>query len=96
MLENEVQRLNTPFALASFISEQVKIHMLFLHLFCATPLRCSKWFYTFSFTTGAKVRGFCKDKSNVKVFEYVNVYGNIYNSKIHHNNFGVYSYGEII
>lgn len=41
-----------------------------------------------------KVRGFCKDKSNVDVFEEVNVYGNIYDSKIHHNYFGVYTYGE--
>ena len=41
-----------------------------------------------------KVRGFCSDKSNPEVFDDVNVYGNIYNSDIHHNNFGLYTYGE--
>ena len=41
-----------------------------------------------------KVRGFCSDKSNPEVFDDVNVYGNIYNSDIHHNNFGIYTYGE--
>eukprot|EP00904_Undaria_pinnatifida_P005816 jgi/Undpi1/2364/HiC_scaffold_13.g05747.m1 len=41
-----------------------------------------------------KVRGFCKDKSNPEVFDEVNVYGNIYDSDIHHNNFGVYAYGH--
>eukprot|EP00904_Undaria_pinnatifida_P009109 jgi/Undpi1/5328/HiC_scaffold_2.g00609.m1 len=41
-----------------------------------------------------KVRGFCVDKSNHEVFDDVNVYGNIYDSDIHHNNFGVYTYGH--
>eukprot|EP00904_Undaria_pinnatifida_P005831 jgi/Undpi1/2378/HiC_scaffold_13.g05759.m1 len=41
-----------------------------------------------------KVRGFCKDMSNLDLFDNVNVYGNIYNSHIHHNNFGVYTYGH--
>ncbi|CAN0302315.1 unnamed protein product, partial [Laminaria digitata] len=39
-----------------------------------------------------KVRGFCVDKSNHDLFEDVNVYGNIYDSDIHHNNLGVYTY----
>ncbi|CAM9666932.1 unnamed protein product, partial [Laminaria digitata] len=41
-----------------------------------------------------KVRGFCKDGSNPEVFDEVNVYGNIYDSDIHHNHFGVYTYGH--
>ena len=41
-----------------------------------------------------QVRGFCVDKSNHELFEDVNVYGNIYDSDIHHNNFGVYTYGH--
>eukprot|EP00904_Undaria_pinnatifida_P009115 jgi/Undpi1/5333/HiC_scaffold_2.g00614.m1 len=41
-----------------------------------------------------KVRGFCVNKSNRDVFDHVNVYGNIYDSDIHHNNFGVYTYGH--
>eukprot|EP00904_Undaria_pinnatifida_P005807 jgi/Undpi1/2356/HiC_scaffold_13.g05739.m1 len=41
-----------------------------------------------------KVRGFCTDKSNPEVFDDVNVYGNIYDSDIHHMNFGVYTYGH--
>lgn len=41
-----------------------------------------------------QVRGFCKDKSNPEIFDTVNVYGNIYDSDIHHNYFGMYSYGE--
>ena len=28
------------------------------------------------------------------MFDKVNVYGNIYDSEIHHNNFGVYTYGH--
>lgn len=40
-----------------------------------------------------QVRGFCADKSNPEVFDDVNVYGNIYDSDIHHNYFGVYTYG---
>ncbi|CAM9818058.1 unnamed protein product [Discosporangium mesarthrocarpum] len=40
-----------------------------------------------------KVRGFCKDKSNVKLFDSKNVYGDMTGSKIHHNFFGMYSYG---
>ena len=41
-----------------------------------------------------QVRGFCKDLSNPEVFDDVNVYGNIYDSDIHHNHFGVYTYGH--
>ncbi|CAM9326086.1 unnamed protein product [Ectocarpus sp. 12 AP-2014] len=41
-----------------------------------------------------KVRGFCVDKSNLDVFDYVNVYGDMINSNIHHNYFGHYSYGH--
>ena len=41
-----------------------------------------------------KVRGFCNDESNFGVFEEVGVYGNIYDSEIHHNYYGHYSYGH--
>ena len=41
-----------------------------------------------------QVRGYCKDGSNPDVFEKVNVYGNIYDSNIHNNHFGVYTYGH--
>eukprot|EP00904_Undaria_pinnatifida_P005798 jgi/Undpi1/2348/HiC_scaffold_13.g05731.m1 len=41
-----------------------------------------------------KVRGYCTDGSNPEVFDEVNVYGNIYDSDIHHNHFGVYTYGH--
>lgn len=41
-----------------------------------------------------KVRGFCVDKSNLEVFDEVDVYGNIYDAIIHHMRFGVYTYGE--
>ena len=41
-----------------------------------------------------KVRGFCSDKSNPEIFDSVGVYGNIYDSEIHHNYFGHYSYGH--
>eukprot|EP00904_Undaria_pinnatifida_P005796 jgi/Undpi1/2346/HiC_scaffold_13.g05729.m1 len=41
-----------------------------------------------------KVRGFCKYKSNPEVFDAVNVYGNMYDSDIHHNHFGMYTYGH--
>lgn len=41
-----------------------------------------------------QVRGFCKDKSNPEVFDDVNVYGNIYDSELHHMNFAVYTYGH--
>lgn len=41
-----------------------------------------------------QVRGFCKDKSNPDVFDDVNVYGNIYDSEMHHLNFAVYTYGH--
>eukprot|EP00904_Undaria_pinnatifida_P008377 jgi/Undpi1/466/HiC_scaffold_1.g00462.m1 len=41
-----------------------------------------------------KVRGFCKDKSNLEVFDEVAVYGNIYDSELHHCNFAVYTYGH--
>ena len=36
----------------------------------------------------------CKDLSNVDIFDDINVYGNIYDSDIHHNHFGVYTYGH--
>ncbi|CAN0151476.1 unnamed protein product [Ascophyllum nodosum] len=42
-----------------------------------------------------KVRGFCIDKSNLEVFDSVNVYGDIINSNIHNNYFGMYSYGQM-
>ena len=42
-----------------------------------------------------KVRGFCTDKSNPELFDSVGVYGNIYDSEIHHNYYGHYSYGHI-
>lgn len=41
-----------------------------------------------------KVRGFCKDKSNLDVFDTTNVYGDIKNSDIHHMYYGMYSYGH--
>lgn len=41
-----------------------------------------------------QVRAFRKDKSNPEIFDDVNVYGNIYDSDIHHNHFGVYTYGK--
>ncbi|CAN0426203.1 unnamed protein product, partial [Ectocarpus sp. 12 AP-2014] len=41
-----------------------------------------------------KVRGFCKDKSNPEIFDDVNVYGNMYDSDIHHLRFGLYTYGH--
>ncbi|CAM9491191.1 unnamed protein product, partial [Laminaria digitata] len=41
-----------------------------------------------------KVRGFCSDLSNPELFDEVNVYGNIYDSDIHHNHFGMYTYGH--
>lgn len=41
-----------------------------------------------------KVRGFCTNGSNPEIFDTVNVYGNIYNSKIHDNYFGIYTYGH--
>ena len=36
----------------------------------------------------------CKDLSNTDLFDDVNVYGNIYDSDIHHNRFGIYTYGH--
>ena len=42
----------------------------------------------------AQVRGYCTDESNPEVFDEVNVYGNIYDSDIQHNHFGVYTYGH--
>ena len=44
--------------------------------------------------TSEQVRGYCKDESNPGIFDDVNVYGNIYDSDIHHNHFGVYTYGH--
>eukprot|EP00752_Nemacystus_decipiens_P007155 g6407.t1 len=41
-----------------------------------------------------KVRGFCEDTSNPEVFDDVNVYGNMYDSDIHHLRFGLYTYGH--
>eukprot|EP00903_Cladosiphon_okamuranus_P015200 g14050.t1 len=41
-----------------------------------------------------KVRGFCKDLSNPEVFDRVNVRGDIRFSDIHHNWFGLYTYGH--
>eukprot|EP00752_Nemacystus_decipiens_P007150 g6403.t1 len=41
-----------------------------------------------------KVRGFCEDKSNPEVFDNVQVYGNMYDSDIHHLRFGLYTYGH--
>ncbi|CAM9798108.1 unnamed protein product [Discosporangium mesarthrocarpum] len=41
-----------------------------------------------------KVRGFCKDKSNLEVFDNVKVTGDIIDSNIHHLFFGVYTYGH--
>ena len=41
-----------------------------------------------------KVRGFCKDESNPEIFSRVKVYGNIYDSRLHHNYYGHYSYGH--
>ena len=36
----------------------------------------------------------CTDLSNVDIFDDISVYGNIYDSDIHHNHFGVYTYGH--
>ncbi|CAM9604865.1 unnamed protein product, partial [Choristocarpus tenellus] len=41
-----------------------------------------------------KVRGFCTDLSNQELFDRVQVRGNIRFSNIHHNYFGMYSYGH--
>lgn len=41
-----------------------------------------------------KVRGFCVEKTNPEVFEAVGVFGNMYDSDIHHNYYGQYSYGH--
>lgn len=41
-----------------------------------------------------KVRGFCKDLSNEHIFDSVNVRGDIRFSNLHHNYFGMYSYGH--
>ena len=54
------------------------------------PRSISTWTHRYS----DQVRGFCVNKSNRDVFDHVNVYGNIYDSDIHHNNFGVYTYGH--
>ena len=43
----------------------------------------------------AKVRGFCIDKSNLDLFDRVDVRGNIINCNIHHMWYGMYSYGHI-
>lgn len=44
--------------------------------------------------TSQQVRGFCQDKTNPEIFDDVNVYGNIYDSELHHMNFAVYTYGH--
>ena len=41
-----------------------------------------------------KVRGCCAEKTNPEVFGLVGVYGNMYDSDIHHNYYGQYSYGH--
>lgn len=41
-----------------------------------------------------KVRAFCVEKTNPEVFGAVGVYGNMYDSNIHHNYYGQYSYGH--
>ncbi|CAM9184973.1 unnamed protein product [Ectocarpus sp. 13 AM-2016] len=41
-----------------------------------------------------KTRGFCKEKTNPEVFGAVGVFGNMYDSDIHHNYYGQYSYGH--
>lgn len=41
-----------------------------------------------------KVRGFCVEKTNPEVFGAVGVFGNMYDSNIHHNYYGQYSYGH--
>ena len=72
------------------------------HRVLYTPIEgsCTSYFYDAWSTCistvppSYQVRGFCVDKSNHEVFEDVNVYGNIYDSDIHHNNFGVYTYGH--
>ena len=46
------------------------------------------------FVLAHQVRGFCTDLSNPELFDEVNVYGNIYDSDIHHNHFGMYTYGH--
>ncbi|CBN74601.1 mannuronan C-5 epimerase [Ectocarpus siliculosus] len=50
----------------------------------------------FSLQTYARqqVRGFCVDLSNEDLFDRVNVRGNIRFSDIHHNYFGMYTYGH--
>ncbi|CAM9671794.1 unnamed protein product [Choristocarpus tenellus] len=41
-----------------------------------------------------KVRGFCKDKSNLEIFDQVQVRGDLKDSDIHHLWFGLYTYGH--
>ncbi|CAM9219249.1 unnamed protein product, partial [Sphacelaria rigidula] len=41
-----------------------------------------------------KVRGFCVEKTNPELFGAVGVFGNMYDSDIHHNYYGQYSYGH--
>ncbi|CAN0502403.1 unnamed protein product, partial [Ectocarpus sp. 12 AP-2014] len=42
----------------------------------------------------SQVRGFCVDLSNEDLFDRVNVRGDIRFSDIHHNYFGMYTYGH--
>lgn len=49
--------------------------------------------FSLVFVVCFQVRGFCVDKSNPELFDEVAVYGNIYDSELHHNNFAVYTYG---
>eukprot|EP00904_Undaria_pinnatifida_P005755 jgi/Undpi1/2309/HiC_scaffold_13.g05693.m1 len=52
------------------------------------------YYHAESYGLSWKVRGYCKDKSNPELFDKIGVFGNIYNSDIHHLYFGVYSYGH--
>eukprot|EP00903_Cladosiphon_okamuranus_P016037 g14807.t2 len=52
------------------------------------------WFDGESYGLTWKVRGFCKDLSNVEIFEDHNVYGDIQGSTIYGMYYGMYSYGH--
>ncbi|CAN0188440.1 unnamed protein product, partial [Discosporangium mesarthrocarpum] len=52
------------------------------------------YYYSESYGITYKVRGLCKDLSNLEIFDKVSVRGDIINSHIHHNYFGHYSYGH--
>ena len=85
-----------PTAMVFFLSRQGALRL---------ELQTSGWFLSYipccqlshidpELTHSYQVRGFCKFKSNPEVFDVVNVYGNIYDSDIHHNHFGMYTYGH--